>query len=208
MLSNIWNLVLYKPLLNALGFLVSVMPGGDVGLAIVTLTVLVKLALFPFSQHSIESQAKVKKLEPELAIQLPIIFALYYVFYKGINFDGSVLYAFIHAPAHLNMSFLGILDIAVKNNLILAIAAGVSQYFQAVSMPQMTVAASGSDGKSFQENLSKSMNMNMKYFFPFIIAFFAYSLPGAVALYWITSNIFIIGQQLYVERKAKQEENK
>ncbi len=57
MLTNIWNTVLYQPFLNALAFLVSVVPGGDVGLAVIILTVLVKILLFPLSQRSIESQA-------------------------------------------------------------------------------------------------------------------------------------------------------
>ena len=64
MLSNIWDMVLYKPLLNALAFLVSVVPGANIGLAIIILTLFVKAILFPFSQRAIESQAKMKKLEP------------------------------------------------------------------------------------------------------------------------------------------------
>ncbi len=242
MLGDIWNIVLYKPLLNALAFLVSVVPGANVGVAIIILTILVKLVLFPFAQHAIESQAKMKKLEPEVAkikgsgkskeeqarltmalykekkvnplsgclvtlIQLPIIFALYYVFFKGINFDSSVLYPFIHAPAYASMSFLGIADIGGKS-LVLALLTGVSQYLQARLMPKAPVspeAPQGSDKKSFQENLANSMNMQMKYVFPLIVTFFAYTLSGAVALYWITSNIFTIGQQLYAEKKGKRE---
>jgi YidC/Oxa1 family membrane protein insertase len=128
MLSNIWNTVLYAPLLNALAFLVSIVPWGDVGIAVIILTIFVKTILFPLSQRSIESQIKMNLLAPELKkikdggaskeeqakqtfelykqhktnpfsgcllvlIQIPIIFALYYVFLKGINLDGSLLYS-------------------------------------------------------------------------------------------------------------------
>jgi len=243
-LQNVWDVALYKPLLNALAFLVSAIPGGDIGIAIIILTLLVKAILFPFSQHSIVSQAKVKKLEPELAkikasgkpkeeqarmtmelykerkvnpfsgclptlIQIPIIFALYYVFYKGINFDPSVLYSFISAPPHINMSFLGIVDIGGKS-LVLALLAGVSQYLQAHFMPKSPVLAPRDPSKkaSFQESLTKSMSVQMKYIFPIIVTFIAYQISGAVALYWITSNIFIIGQQIYVERKKDKIEEK
>src|SRR3989344_2574676 len=103
MLSSIWNNILYKPLINA-------------------------LALFPFSQKSIESQAAMNSLAPHIKkikesgvskeeqarltfelykehktnpfsgcllvlIQIPIIFALYYVFLKGINFESGLLYS-------------------------------------------------------------------------------------------------------------------
>jgi len=240
MLSNIWNTVLYNPLLNALALLVSIIPGGDIGIAVIILTLLVKTALIPLSQRSIESQAKMKLLEPELSkikksgaskeeqakqtmelykthktnpfsgcllvlIQIPIIFALYFVFLKGIKFDGGALYSFVHAPANINMNFLGILDITQKS-LVLAILAGVSQFFQAYYMPK-AVKSLSSDGKgSFQETFAKSMNMQMKYIFPFIVAFIAYSISGAVALYWITSNVFTIGQQIYSNKKNKNKQ--
>ena len=66
MLSNIWDTFLYGPLLNALAFLVSIIPGGDVGIAVILLTLFVKIVLFPLSQRSIESQIKMNLLAPEL----------------------------------------------------------------------------------------------------------------------------------------------
>ena len=236
MLTNIWDTVLYGPLLNALAFLVSIIPNGDVGIAVIVLTVFVKTALYPLSQRSIESQIKMSLLAPELKkikesgankeeqakktfelykhhktnpfsgcllvlIQIPIIFALYFVFLKGVNLEGTLLYPFVHAPEHVNMLFLGILDISKKNIIVLAILAGISQYFQASLMPKPAV--SGKTPSSFQENFTKSMQTQMKYIFPFIITFIAYSVSGAVALYWITSNIFAIGQQMYANKKKR-----
>lgn len=233
MLSNIWNTVLYQPFLNALAFLVSIIPGGDVGVAVIVLTIIVKIILFPLSQKSIESQAEMNILAPEInkikasgvskeeqakqtfelykkhntnpfsgcllvLIQIPVIFALYYVFFKGINFESGLLYSFIKVPPHINMIFLGFLDIT-KKSLVLAILAGVSQYLQAHFMPKP--APSQSTGASFSESFTKSMNMQMKYIFPFIVALIAYSISGAVALYWITSNLFMVAQQIYVQKE-------
>src|SRR3989339_1514997 len=170
MLSNIWNVVLYQPLLNALAFLVSVIPGGDVGVAVIILTILVKVVLFPLSQKSIESQAQMSILTPELnkikasgaskeeqarltfelykehktnpfsgcllvLIQIPIIFALYYVFLRGISFENGYLYSFIHVPPNINTIFLGLIDITQKS-AALGILAGISQYLQAHFMPK------------------------------------------------------------------------
>src|SRR3989344_7180127 len=236
MFSSIWNTLLYEPLLNALAFLVSVVPGGDVGIAVVILTILVKIALFPLSQKSIQSQAAMNLLAPELKkikdsgaskeeqarltfelykknktnpfsgcllvlIQIPIIFALYYVFFRGINFDRELLYSFIHIPDEVNMIFLGMLDITQKS-VALAVLAGISQYLQAHFMPKPPIP-SGSPSGSFAESFGKSMNMQMKYFFPFLVAFLAYSISGAVALYWITSNLFMVGQQIYVKSRRE-----
>ena len=236
MLSYIWNTILYQPLLNALAFLVSIIPGGDVGVAVIILTILVKIILFPLSQKSIESQAEMNILAPEInkikvsgatkeeqarrtfelykkhkvnpfsgcllvLIQIPVIFALYYVFFKGINFESGFLYSFINVPQNINMIFLGFLDIT-KKSLVLAILAGISQYLQAYFMPTPAPSPNTNGSTlSFQESFAKSMSMQMKYVFPFIIAFIAYSISGAVALYWITSNLFMVGQQIYVKRE-------
>jgi YidC/Oxa1 family membrane protein insertase len=95
--------------------------------------------------------------------------------------------------------FLGMIDITGKS-LLLAVIAGVTQYFQAHFMPKPPTPTETSSN-SFQDSFSKSMHMQMKYVFPFIIAFFAYTVSGAIALYLITSNIFAIGQQIYAKKK-------
>ena len=51
---------------NFLVFLVDIIPGGNIGVAVILLTILVKLALFPLSQKSISTQAKMRKIEPEM----------------------------------------------------------------------------------------------------------------------------------------------
>ena len=135
-------------------------------------------------------------------IQIPIIFALYYVFYKGINFDSGVLYSFVHVPAKINMIFLGFLDLGGKS-IFLAVLAGISQYLQAHFMPKAppkTLTAM----PSFTESFTKSMGTQMKYVFPFVVAFISYSISGVVALYWIISNLFAVGQQIYVQKTEKK----
>jgi membrane protein insertase Oxa1/YidC/SpoIIIJ len=101
----------------------------------------------------------------------------------------------------MNMIFLGIIDLS-KKSLFLAILAGISQYLQAHFMPKPNITASASS--SFGDSFNKSMQMQMKYIFPFLITWIAYSISGAVALYWITSNIFAVGQQIYVKKTEKK----
>lgn len=236
MLSSLWNVILYEPLLNAMAFLVSIVPGGDVGLAVIILTVLVKIILFPLFQHSLRNQAAMSMLAPELEkikksgsskedqarltfelykkhkmnpfsgclVMIPtilIIIALYSVFYKGINFESELLYSFIKVPENINMIFLGMIDIGGKS-LILAVLTGLSQYFQARFMPQFS-RNNTDNTNSFQDSFTKSLNMQMKYVFPFLIAFIVYH-SGVLALYFMTSNIFAIGQQIYVKKTEKK----
>ena len=120
-----------------------------------------------------------------------------------MNFDSTTLYSFVHIPTTINMNFLGIIDISKVHLLVLAILAGISQYFQAYYMPK-PAPSSGGDKDSFQENFARSMQTQMKYVFPFVVAFIAYSVSGAIALYWIVSNVFAIGQQIYAKNKSKK----
>jgi YidC/Oxa1 family membrane protein insertase len=66
MVSELFTTLVYNPLYNALVFLVTLVPGADVGIAVVLLTLLVKLALFPVAKRAQKTQEALKKLEPEL----------------------------------------------------------------------------------------------------------------------------------------------
>lgn len=236
-MQYIWTILLYQPLVNALAFLVSIVPGGDLGIAVILLTILVKLILFPLSQSQIRNQAAMNLLAPEVnkiknsgaskeeqarltfelykkhktnpfagcLVMIPtliVIIALYRVFFTGISFDKELLYSFVHLPENVNNIFLGFLDISQKKILVLALLAGISQYIQAYFMPKMPTTSSN-DG-SFQDSFSKSMNMQMKYVFPFIVGIFTYNFSGVVALYLITNNIFSTFQQIYVNKTEKK----
>jgi len=140
-------------------------------------------------------------------IQIPVIISLYYVFYKTGLPDVKLdfLYSFVSAPTSINMSFLGIADISTKSH-ILALLAAVSSFFQMrYSMPAHK--PKGKVGESFKDDLARSMNVQMRYVFPVIVYFIAYNISGVVALYWITSNLFTIGQELYMRNHLKRTKN-
>ncbi|MFH1402082.1 MAG: YidC/Oxa1 family membrane protein insertase [Patescibacteria group bacterium] len=139
--------------------------------------------------------------------QIPIIFALYFVFLKGglpdINTD--ILYSFIKIPMHIDMSFLGLIDMTQKN-IFLAILAGISQYIQIrLILPKIKETHSQKNKqRGFKDDLMKSMHTQMKFVMPIIVVLISYNLPSAIALYWITSNIFMIFQEIFVKRKMEK----
>ncbi|MES2087935.1 MAG: YidC/Oxa1 family membrane protein insertase [Patescibacteria group bacterium] len=236
MITHIFTLIVYQPLYNGLVFLMDILPWADAGIAVVILTFLVKLALFPLSQKATVTQIKMKTLEGEIArlkelhkddreahtratlalykeknvnpfttffltiIQIPIILTLYYIFYKGglPAIRTELLYPFVSSPL-VNMHFLGIIDIT-KGSLILAILVSASQYFQVrFAMPAVPKLKTPS-GASMKDDFARTLNLQMRYFLPVFVGFISYSISGAVSLYWITSNLFAIGQELYVRR--------
>ncbi len=134
-----------------------------------------------------------------ILIQLPIIFALYGIF-KGLPvINPGVLYSFISVPENINTIFLGVLDLSSKS-FILAILAAVTTFVQMWVATRMQKAP---QGNSFGDNLARSMQMQMKYFFPVIVLFISYQLAGVIALYWLTTNLFTIAQELIVRRKLR-----
>lgn len=241
----IWNKLFYHPIYNALILIMSKITLGNVGFAVIVLTLLIKIILFPLSKKSIKSQILIKKLEPELKqikkdypnkqeqaqktfalykqygvnplsgclplfIQIPVIFGLYYAFYKGLALSNVPLYSFVNYPSDINTMFLGV-DLYGRS-IVFAILAGVTQFIQARMMlpkkkkaikDDKNITSVDSEPKGFQDQLAESMNMNMKYVLPVFIGFVAYQISAAVALYWIVSNITTILQEWYVRRNIQ-----
>ncbi|MDD2646595.1 MAG: YidC/Oxa1 family membrane protein insertase [Patescibacteria group bacterium] len=63
---QIYKTVLYQPLLNLLVFLHNILPGHDLGLAIIIVTIIIRLILWPLSQKSVRSQKALQDLQPKL----------------------------------------------------------------------------------------------------------------------------------------------
>lgn len=141
-----------------------------------------------------------------LILQLPIIIALYQIFLKsGLPvINTALLYSFISAPLAINMNFLGLIDIAGKS-IVLALLAGVSTYFQiAYATPPADKNVDSSTKPTMQEDMMKMMQKQMKYGFPVLVTFISWSVSAAVSIYWITSNLFTIAQELYMRKHVRK----
>lgn len=66
MFSALWHNVFFDPIYNGLIFFVNTIPGADLGLAIVALTVLVKIVLLPLSIKASKTQHAMRAIEPKL----------------------------------------------------------------------------------------------------------------------------------------------
>lgn len=129
-----------------------------------------------------------------LLIQLPILFALYRVFWNGLKPESlNAIYSFISRPDHINPIFLGLIDLSAAN-YIMAIIAGVLTYIQA----KMMSAKQTTEGSDFAALLNKQMI----YMMPLFTVFVAWKLPAGLTLYWIVITLVGILQQYLVIRKA------
>lgn len=63
---SIFQTIFYQPLFNALVFLYNIIPGNDVGVAIVILTLIIRFILYPLNKQSIQSQKALQDIQPKM----------------------------------------------------------------------------------------------------------------------------------------------
>ncbi|MAZ56305.1 hypothetical protein CL653_00745 [bacterium] len=66
MFNYIWHTFFFDPVYNSLVFFIDVIPGADVGLAIIATTILVKTILLPISIKAAKTQVVMRELDPKL----------------------------------------------------------------------------------------------------------------------------------------------
>lgn len=132
-------------------------------------------------------------------IQLPILIALYKVFWQGLDSkELEILYSFVSNPTHINPISFGLMDLS-KPNLIFAVLAGIFQFFQT----KMIMPKSGkSQPKS--GDISALMQKQMIYFLPVLTVIILLRLPSALGLYWTVSSIFSIIQQYFILKEPSK----
>src|ERR1700730_9891263 len=231
----IWWTVIGVPIHAILGWLLSILVGnpiadavGPFGIAIVLLTILIKLIISPVFQYQLTTsrrvQAEQRRIAPELAkirkqykkdpqklnqetmalykehninplaqmsgclpalVQSPILIALFYVIGDG------------HQTLHINdLSFLGIsLDKTALQQgrftlaILLPLLAGLTTFVQTKMMTQPG---------QVQDPTQAAMTQNMTLIMPVFIGFISLQFQTALALYWVVSNLFSIGQQYFI----------
>ena len=134
-----------------------------------------------------------------LLIQLPVLIALYRVFWRGLQPEQmTFLYSFVSSPGSIDPTFFGIVDLA-KPSLVLAVLAGIFQFLQTkMSTPKTKI------DKSKKTGFSEQMQKQMQYFMPVFMVLILFRLPSAIGLYWLTTTLFTIIQQYFILRKQPQ----
>lgn len=229
---HLFNVFLYQPLFNALIFLYDKASFGDIGIAIILLTVLVRIVLFPFFYKGARDQAVMQKIAPTIkelqkkhkddkqkqveemmalykehkinpfsafflliVVQLPILLAMFKVFRTGLKtMPQELLYSFVPHVITINYMFLGVVDL-LKPNLLLISLTAIAQFYQAkLALPKSTKAVKDME-------MAEMMGRQMMIMGPILTVIVLYSLPSAIAMYWLTTTLFSVGQQVIINKK-------
>ncbi len=110
MISALFHAAFYNPIYNALVALIALVPGGDVGIAVILLTLLIQAVLLPFSLSAARTQVAMKGLEPKLKElkelhkgdkEKEALATLELYRAERVNPFGSILTAFVQIPVML-----------------------------------------------------------------------------------------------------------
>ena len=220
--EGLWTSVFVKPLawlIIKVGTLVK-----NYGLALILTCLIIRLALYPLTKKTAMQSELIKKAQPELAklekkyenktsaedqnrkaqemmaiyqkyqinpvsgcllsfVQLPLLFA----FYEAIN----------RTPAIIEDTFL---SFELGKTPWVAVQNG--EYIYLLLVVLIFLATLFSFRKTLKDQTSQGMNMKgTLYFMLALITYSSFTIASGVGIYWITSNIFTIAQNLIVERK-------
>ncbi|MDD5589561.1 MAG: YidC/Oxa1 family membrane protein insertase [Candidatus Portnoybacteria bacterium] len=233
-LSYLFNEVLYRPLFNSLIFLYNQIPGHDFGLAIIILTILIKLILFPVSQKAIKSQKETQAIQPKIKeIQekykndrekqgrammelykehkvnpaagcLPLIIQFLVLIAMFTVFRTGL------DPEKLKSLYWFIERPETINHFFLGIvdlAKGSIIFGVLAGITQFIQSKMMMTNKpaSGKNDFAGLMNKQMLYVFPVMTVFLGIKFPAGLALYWTLSNILtIIQQYFFLKKNGKQ----
>ena len=234
----LWWTVIGVPIHAVLSWLLGLLSGnpvaeaiGPFGVAIVLLTILIKLILSPVLQYQLATSRRVQAEQRRIAPQLSALRKKYKKDPQRLNQETLALYkehginplaqmsgclpALLQSPilialfyvirdAHTSLhihdfKFLGIsLDHTalqpgqfVALAILLPILAGLTTFVQTKMMtPPGAMAA--------QDPTQAAMTQNMTMIMPVFIAIISLQFAAALAVYWVVSNLFSIGQQYFI----------
>jgi YidC/Oxa1 family membrane protein insertase len=190
------------------------------GLAIIFLTIVVRIVIWPLHAKSTHTMKRMSKLQPEMA-KLKAKYAddpnklntetmgLYRKY--GINPLGGCLPMFIQIPIFFGFyrmlqyavelrgqGFLWVNDLSQPDTLM---------YWGGVPINFLPVVMAISSFLQIRmtPKTGDAMQQRIIMFMPFMFFFFCYNFASALALYWTTQNIFSIGQTWLMNRIPEPE---
>lgn len=189
---------------------------GNYGWAIMLVTLIINLALFPFRFTSLKSSRRMQKLQPQIkaindkykniglrdprkAEQNQEIMALYKK--EGVNPVGGCLPMLVQLPFFY--AFYRVLDIAIE--LRHAPWLWVPDLSSPETLPIHLLPLILIATQFFSQKLTPAAGVDpnqqkMMTFMPILFGFMFYSASAGLVLYWLTGNLVGIGQQLLINR--------
>ena len=228
--TSIWEFLFVKPLafiIVKLGYAIK-----NFGLSVMIIGVLIRIILLPFSKKSQMQAENMKKATPEIqrlevkykdktdseslmqkSQETMMIYKKY-----GVNPISGCLLAFIQLPLFFGFLqainrvpaiFEGkFLNLSLGMTPITGISKGNYAYLILIALVMVTTYYSFK--KSFQQTATGQQSQTRSMLIVMLVMIFvaSFSLPTAIALYWIVTNAFIVVQNYIIEKSMNKKESK
>ena len=217
-----FTVTIYQPLYNLLVWLYDVLPGTDIGLAIIVMTIIVKGLLFPLTFKQLKSQKEMQEIQTKhkdnreaqaqelmkvykdhnvnpfasclpLIVQLPIFIGLFQVLRQGFGaVQADLLYPFVENPGTIDPMLFGLIDLSAVF-IPLVVLAAIAQYFQMkYTVLKRVDPAVRKEAGAMDEDMTARMNKTMTYMMPVVTLIVGTTLPSGLMLYWLATTLITI----------------
>jgi YidC/Oxa1 family membrane protein insertase len=204
-----WFDIVAKPLLIAMDFFYRFC--GNYGIAIILITVIIKILFWPLTHKSYQSMKDMQKLQPEMAKLKEKykdkkeelnreVMGLYKKY--NVNPLGGCLPILLQIPV-----FIALYNV-LQNSMELRHANFISFWINDLSALDPTYISPILMGASmfYQQKMTPSSadpaQAKMMLMMPVIFTFMFLSFPSGLVLYWLVNNVLSIAQQLYINKKS------
>lgn len=180
------------------------------GLAIVIMTVIVKLVLYPLTKKQIESTKAMMSIQPKMKeIQekykddkqrLNMELANLYK-NEGVNPLAGCLPLLVQMPIMIGI-FYGIRDFSYAGPTNFLWMENISSPDPMYILPILSAATTFIQSKQTMPDTSSPQNKIMLYFMPLFIGYISLTFPAGLVIYWVVMNIMQIGQQALMNKAA------
>lgn len=229
---EIFNTIFYQPIFNLLVIIYNFLPGHDLGVAIIVLTLIIKLALYWPSKKAIKSQKELATLQPEIEELKekykedkdklgPELMSLYKK--KGVNPFSSCLPMLIQLPflfAIYRVFFNGLTKDTAMDSLYSFVANpghlnSVAFGFVNLAETSIWIAVLAGLTQFWQSKMlmgkkkagasgPAGMGAQMTYIMPIITVVIGSRFPAGLTFYWFLSTLFSVFQQYIVLGKTQK----
>lgn len=204
-----WFTVIAKPLLYSLKFFYRYV--GNYGIAIIIITIILKVFFFPLTHKSYKSMKGMQKIQPEMTklrekfkddkdAMNKAVMELYRE--HKVNPMGGCLPMVVQIPVFFALYkslmfsielrhapfYLWVTDLADKDPYyVTPVIMGVTMFIQQKMTPSQM----------------DPMQQKMMLALPVVFTFMFLSFPSGLVLYWLVNNVLTIGQQMYINKLVK-----
>jgi YidC/Oxa1 family membrane protein insertase len=223
----LYNLIFYRPILNALVFFYQTIAFHDFGIAIILTTLLIRFVLYPLFHKGAHQQAVMQRIQPKIKKiqeihkddrekQTRALMELYKE--HGVNPVSSLLLLIIQLPilialygiirsgigqAQIDMLYFFIQRPAVITHSLLGFINLEDKNFILVALAALAQYVQArmmlfTPKPGTVLSPAEKMGRQMAFIGPLVTLFIFYNLPAAVGLYWLIASLFSIGQQYIV----------